>query len=175
MFQGLIDTIPSDNNTRGHTFSLDLDWLSCGEQWQSLRLLIWHIQSSKLCPAGADSMRGDQRQNKQVTPFFKIWIGCLVVNDDKVFICLYDMSEVVCSALQVPTTWEVTNDKQFQFAHTFSQDLDWLPYDNNDQGFICWYDTEYKKLLLCPSCTVYLALVLPSSWEYNTDKQWQFI
>jgi hypothetical protein len=21
-------------------------------------------------------------------------------------------------------TWEVTNDKQFQFAHTFSQDLD---------------------------------------------------
>jgi hypothetical protein len=38
--------------------------------------------------------------------------------------------------------------------------------------FICWYDTVYKKLLLCPSCTVYFALVLPSSWEYNTDKQW---
>jgi len=26
---GVIDTIPSDNNTRGHTFSQDLDWLSC--------------------------------------------------------------------------------------------------------------------------------------------------
>ncbi len=30
----------------------------------------------------------------------------------------------------VPMTWEVTNDKQFQFAHTFSQDLDWLSLDN---------------------------------------------
>jgi hypothetical protein len=30
-FPGVIDTIPSDNNTRGHTFSQDLDWLSCGE------------------------------------------------------------------------------------------------------------------------------------------------
>jgi len=29
---GVIDTIPSDNNTRGHTFSQDLDWLSCGER-----------------------------------------------------------------------------------------------------------------------------------------------
>jgi hypothetical protein len=28
----VIDTIPSDNNTRGHTFSQDLDWLSCGER-----------------------------------------------------------------------------------------------------------------------------------------------
>jgi hypothetical protein len=26
----------------------------------------------------------------------------------------------------VPTTCEVTNDKQCQFAHTFSQDLDWF-------------------------------------------------
>ena len=29
---GVIDTIPSDNNTRGHTFSQDLDWLYCGER-----------------------------------------------------------------------------------------------------------------------------------------------
>ena len=28
LFPGVIDTIPSDNNTRGHTFSQDLDWLS---------------------------------------------------------------------------------------------------------------------------------------------------
>jgi hypothetical protein len=56
--------------------------------------------------------------------FPQIWIGCLAVIDDKVFICLYDMLEVVCSALLVPTTCEVTNDKQCQFAHTFSQDLD---------------------------------------------------
>jgi hypothetical protein len=40
----------------------------------------------------------------EFTLFFKIWIGCLVVNDDKVFICLYDMLEVVCTGLQVPTT-----------------------------------------------------------------------
>ncbi len=28
----VIDTIPSDNNTRCHTFSQDLDWLSCSER-----------------------------------------------------------------------------------------------------------------------------------------------
>ncbi len=72
----------------------------------------------------------------EATPLFKILSGCLVVNDDKVSSAYtYDMSEVVRSALQVPTTREVTNDKQFQFAHTFSQDLDWLPSDNNDLGF----------------------------------------
>jgi hypothetical protein len=27
----------------------------------------------------------------EVTLFFKTWIGCLVVNDDKVFICLFNM------------------------------------------------------------------------------------
>ena len=32
LFPGVIDTIPSDNNTRGHTFSQDLDWLSCSER-----------------------------------------------------------------------------------------------------------------------------------------------
>jgi hypothetical protein len=32
LFPGVTDTIPSDNNTRGHTFSQDLDWLSCGER-----------------------------------------------------------------------------------------------------------------------------------------------
>ncbi len=84
------------------------------------------------------------------------------------------MQEDARYALQVPTTWEVTNDKQFQFAQTFSHDLDWLPADNNDKVFICSYDRVYKKLLLYPSCTVYLALLLPSSWEYNTGKQWQF-
>jgi hypothetical protein len=30
---------------------------------------------------------------------------------------LPDVLEVVCSALLVPATWEVTNGKQFQFAH----------------------------------------------------------
>ena len=40
LFPGVIDTIPSDNNTRGHTFSQDLDWLSCCERGQSLHLLI---------------------------------------------------------------------------------------------------------------------------------------
>jgi hypothetical protein len=36
----------------------------------------------------------------------------------------------------------VTNDKQFQFAHTFSQDLDWLSLDNNDQVFSWWCDIK---------------------------------
>jgi hypothetical protein len=70
LFPGFIDTIPSDNNTTGHTFSLDLDWFSCGERWQSLRLLIWHIRRCKLCPARANSMRSDQRQNKQRSHLF---------------------------------------------------------------------------------------------------------
>ena len=56
LFPGVIVTIPSDNNTRGHTFSKDLDWLYC-----------------------------------------------ITVNDDKVFVCLYDISEVVCSAVLVLT------------------------------------------------------------------------
>jgi hypothetical protein len=29
LFPGVIDTIPRDINTRGHTISRDLDWLSC--------------------------------------------------------------------------------------------------------------------------------------------------
>ena len=50
----------------------------------------------------------------EVTPFPKIWIGCLAVNYDKVFVCLYDMLEVVCSALLVPR--EATKDNNpFQF------------------------------------------------------------
>ncbi len=32
LFPGVIDTIHSDKSTRGHTFSRDLDWLSCGER-----------------------------------------------------------------------------------------------------------------------------------------------
>jgi hypothetical protein len=32
LFPGVIDTIPSDKKTRGHTFSRDLDWLSCSER-----------------------------------------------------------------------------------------------------------------------------------------------
>jgi hypothetical protein len=32
LFPGVIDTIPSDKSTRGHTFSRDLDWLFCGER-----------------------------------------------------------------------------------------------------------------------------------------------
>jgi hypothetical protein len=31
------------------------------------------------------------RHQPEVTSFPEIWIGCLAVNDDKVFICLYDM------------------------------------------------------------------------------------
>ncbi len=110
----------------------------------------------------------------EVTPCFKIWIGCLVVNDEKSSSAYMKYKKLYALLLLVPTTWEVTNDKQFQFARTFSQDLDWLPSDNNDQVSICWYNTVYKKLLLWPSCNVNLVLVLPSSWEYDTDKQWQF-
>ena len=91
LFLGVIDTIPNDNITRGHTFSQDLDCLSCGEWWQSLRLLIWHIRSCLLFPAGANGVRSDQWQQTEVTLLFKIWIGYLVVNDDKVFICFDDM------------------------------------------------------------------------------------
>jgi hypothetical protein len=32
LFPGVIDTIPSDKSTRGHTFSRNLDWLSCFER-----------------------------------------------------------------------------------------------------------------------------------------------
>ena len=32
LFPGVIDTTTSDKSTRGHTFSRDLDWLSCGER-----------------------------------------------------------------------------------------------------------------------------------------------
>ena len=32
LIPGVIDTIPSDKSTRGHTFSRDLDWLSCCER-----------------------------------------------------------------------------------------------------------------------------------------------
>jgi hypothetical protein len=92
-------------------------------------------------------MAWDNDKKTEITLFFKIWIGCLVVNDDKVFIC--------CSALLVPTTWEVTNDKQFLFAHTFSQDLDWLSLDNNDQVFSWWYDIkEVVALLVLTACEV---------------------
>jgi hypothetical protein len=31
LFPGVIDTIPSDKSNRGHAFSRDLYWLSCGE------------------------------------------------------------------------------------------------------------------------------------------------
>ena len=38
---------------------------------------------------------------------------------------------------------EATKDiNPFQFARTFSQDLDWLPSDNNDQVFSWWYDIK---------------------------------
>ncbi len=75
---GVIDTIPSDNNTRSHTYSQDLDWLSCSERWQSLRLLIWHIRSCMLCPAGANGMRSDQWQNKQRSHLFS-WFRLVVL------------------------------------------------------------------------------------------------
>jgi hypothetical protein len=32
LIPGVLDTIPSDKSTRGHTFSRDLDWLSCCER-----------------------------------------------------------------------------------------------------------------------------------------------
>ncbi len=71
LFPGVIDTIPSDKKTRGHIFSWDLDWLSCGERWQSLHLLTWHIRSCMLCPAGAKGIRNDQWQKKQRPHFFQ--------------------------------------------------------------------------------------------------------
>ncbi len=95
LFPGVIDNIPSDKKTRGHTFSRDLYWLSCGEGWQSLRLLIMTYKKLYALP-------------------------CVVL-----------------------TAWEVINGKQFHFAHTFSQDWDWLPSDNNDQVFylLVWNST----------------------------------
>ena len=71
LFPGVVETIPSDKQTRGHIFSWDLDWLSCGERWQCLHLLTWHIRSCMLCPAGANGMRSDQGQNKQSSHFFQ--------------------------------------------------------------------------------------------------------
>ena len=69
---------PQWQKTRGHTFSRDLDWLSCGERWRSLHLLTWHIRSCMLCPAGANGMRSDQWQNKQSSHFFQDldWLSC---------------------------------------------------------------------------------------------------
>ncbi len=54
-----------------------------------------------------------------------------------------------------------SDEWQTIFAHTFSQFLDWLPLDNNDQVFICWCDTVFKKLVL-------------TTLEMNNDKQFQF-
>ena len=143
LFPGVIDTIPSDNNTRGHTFSQDLDWLSCGERWQSLHLLIWHVRSCMLCSTGANAMRSDQWQKKQMSHFFPR-LGLVVLWWTMTKSSSAYMTFKKLYALLVPTTWEVTNDKQFQFffAHTFSQDLDWLSLDNNDQIFSWWYDIK---------------------------------
>jgi hypothetical protein len=92
LFPCVIDTIPSDKNTRGHTLSQDLDWLSCGERQQSLRLLTWHIRSCTLCPAGAKGMRSDQWQNKQRSHLFsRFRLVVLWWTMTKFFICLYDM------------------------------------------------------------------------------------
>ena len=57
--------------------------------------------SNKLFPGVIDTIPSDKKQ--EVTPFPEIWIGCLAVNDDEVFICLHDIQEVVCSALLVLT------------------------------------------------------------------------
>jgi hypothetical protein len=77
LFPGVTDTIPSDKKTRGHIFSWDLDWLSCGERWQSLHLLTWHIRSCMLCPTGNKGMKSDQWQKNRGHTFFNIWIGIL--------------------------------------------------------------------------------------------------
>ena len=53
---------------RGQTFFQDLDWLSCGEWWQSLHLLIWHVRSCMLCSASSNDMRSDQWQTISVCP-----------------------------------------------------------------------------------------------------------
>jgi hypothetical protein len=45
--------------------------------------------SDKLFPGVIDTIPSDKKP--EVTPFPRIWIGCLVVNNDKVVICLYDM------------------------------------------------------------------------------------
>ena len=171
LFPGVIDTIPSDYHTRGHTFSQDLDWLYCGERWQSLHLLIWHIRSCMLCLAGANGMRSDEWQNKPKSHLFSRFGLDVLTNSSSAYMTCKKLYALLCYC-QRHEKWLMTNNSVC--PHHFSQDLDWLPSDNNDQVFICWYDTVYKKLLLCPSCTVYLVSVLPSSWEYNTDKQWQF-
>jgi hypothetical protein len=109
---------------RSHFFE-DLDWLSCGERWQSLHLLTSHIRSCMLCPAGAKGMRSDQWQQKtEATLFSRLGLVVLWWTMAKSS-SAYMMCKNVCSTLLFPTTWEVTNDNQFQFAHTFSQDLDW--------------------------------------------------
>ncbi len=145
LLPGVIDTIPSDNNTRGHTFSQDLDWLSCGEWWQSLRLPIWHIRSCMLCPAGANGMRSDQWQNKQRSHLFSrfglVVLWWTMTKSSPAYMTCKKLSPLLCKCQQ-------HDDKQFQFAHTFSHDLDWLPSDlwigclevNNDKVFVCLYD-----------------------------------
>ena len=45
--------------------------------------------SNKLVPGVIDTIPSDKKP--EVTPFPEIWIGCLTFNDDKVFICLYDI------------------------------------------------------------------------------------
>jgi hypothetical protein len=45
--------------------------------------------SNKLFPGVIDT--SPVTTTPEVTPFQKIWIGCLEVNDEKVFVCLYDI------------------------------------------------------------------------------------
>jgi hypothetical protein len=57
--------------------------------------------SNKLFPGVIDTISSAKKP--EITPFPEIWIGCLAVNDDEVFICLHDIYEVECSALLVLT------------------------------------------------------------------------
>ncbi len=112
LFLGVIDTIPSDNNTRGHTSSLDLDWLSWGER--SLRLLIWHIRSCMLCPAGANCIRNYQWQNKQRSHFFSrfgfVVLWWTMTKSSFAYMICKKLYALLCKCQQHEKWWPMTNN-----------------------------------------------------------------
>ena len=163
LFPGVIDTIPSDNNTRGHTFSQNLDWLSCGERWQSLHLLTWHIRSCMLCPAGANGMRSDQWQNKQrshlVSRFGFVFLWWTMTKYWSVYMTYQKLYALPCWC-QLHEKWSMTKQTEVTLFSRFGLVV------------LCgdWWKRPHLLIWLVRSCMLCSA----SSNDMSSD-QWQTI
>ncbi len=160
-----------DKKSRGHTFFQDLDWLSCGEQWQSLHLLTWHLRSCMLFSASSNNMRSDQWQTISVFPhllprfrlivFRQQWPSFKLMVWYKRSCCSAPIrSCMLCSA----GAYCMRSDQwQKNRGHTFFQDLDWLSCGERWQSLhlLIWH---VRSCMLCSA----------SSNDMRRD-QWQTI